>query len=324
MTRAPVLAALLLLLGALAGCIELPDESAQDSFASASASDPPAASDAPAPSDRVDGMTLERNDAEDTVALCDGGGITVPPATYCATRTLSAGGRIGVDALPLQLLTVNGDVTLERSVDDVWTFDAVVKTRGMTEDEARRALDETWTWSHTDGTRHHLHAAPNLSLPLLTGQLHSASYRVALPSWVLLDGLVESTNGDLDVLDLQWDALSLETTNGDLTLRGQGASADATTTNGDIELDVRTSASGDFQLETTNGEIEVVLVESRDRGYDIEGRTSNGRVTIDLQDGDLGTDEKTHKTYRTRDYDHRAIQTKLTLRTTNGDIDVTP
>lgn len=313
MPRTPLLA-LLLLLAPLAGCIDVPRD--RDG---ASASFSPAA--AP-PEDRIQGMTAEET-RQDTAGPCKDDGITVPPGASCAQRVLTVTGRIGVDRLPVELLGGNGAITLAPSAGDSWTFVATIKTRGLTEEDARRGLDAAWSWSHEDGQGgHHLKAAPTGGVPLLGATVVGTQYEVMLPTWVLLDLRAETTNG---AIALQWGAAErvvARTTNGALVLHGRAADVDASTTNGAIEADLEATKSGAWSFHTTNGALVVLAPEAPRQGYDVDAQTTNGRIEILLQDGDHREQDRRHHTFRTDGYDGRNVQTSVTADTTNGGITV--
>jgi prepilin-type processing-associated H-X9-DG protein len=309
-----LLPVLLLLLAPLAGCIDVPRPDDRDDAASwAAAAEPPA--------ERIQGMTADETH-EDSVGRCEGNGISVPPRAYCAQRVLTATGRIGVDRLPVELFGGNGAITLTTGAGDAWSLTATVKTRGLTEDEARRALDEDWSWSHEDGQGgHRLRAAPTGAVPLLVGsRVEGTVYVVSLPAWVVLDLKAETTNGAI-VLD--WgdaERVDVSTTNGAVVLHGRAADAHASTTNGGIEADLRATASGAWSLSTTNGGIRLGAPEDARRGYDLDATTTNGRINILLLDGHVDAQSRTRQTFRTEGYDARAIQTTVKLETTTGGI----
>ncbi len=75
-------------------------------------------------------------------------------------------------------------------------------------------------------------------------------------------------------------ALTLETTNGEIRIRGTSRSVNATTTNGDISV---SGASGPIEVETTNGELQLLAISG-----DVTGTTTNGSVKAEI--GTLGAD----------------------------------
>lgn len=313
---------------ALAGCLA-PPASLEDA---SSPDDREAA--APPPADRVDGMTAEASQ-EDSSGPCDDGSTRVPPMPWCATRVLTVQGRIGVDSLPVDLSSVNGGIVVRGDgAGDAWSFVATVKTRGASEEDARAALDEAWSWSHEGPEGHHLRAGPAdaagaLPLPVpvvlsTDSRLAGAQYELVLPSWVLLDVEAETSNGAIELLDVRAGSLRARTSNGAITATGTADDADLSTSNGRIEADLRPSASGEYEMSTSNGAISLTVPEGAAHGYDLDARTSNGDIDIRLRDGQVDEEERGHARFRTDRHDARGIQTSVKLDTSNGAIEVAP
>jgi DUF4097 and DUF4098 domain-containing protein YvlB len=70
-------------------------------------------------------------------------------------------------------------------------------------------------------------------------------------------------------------ALRLETTNGDIQVRGVTRGIDATTTNGDVKI---AGGGGSIEAGTTNGELQILGVSG-----DVMGRTTNGSVRAEVR-----------------------------------------
>lgn len=110
------------------------------------------------------------------------------------------------------------------------------------------------------------------------------------------DVYADSTNGTVMVSDVEGNAKA-DTTNGKVVLERIAGDATASTTNGSVEIDdvhadvkadttngnvrVRTNQlGGDWELETTNGKIEVFLPE--DASFRVKGKTSWGKISSDF------------------------------------------
>lgn len=119
-------------------------------------------------------------------------------------------------------------------------------------------------------------------------------FDVHLPAGVKLTG-VETTNGNLD-LGGEFASARLGTTNGSIILNGCRGDVLAGTTNGDIEVD---GAEGRVEVETTNGHIKIRNALPKD-GLDAE--TTNGGITLHLAEPDK-------------------VNANLSVRTTNGHIE---
>lgn len=73
-------------------------------------------------------------------------------------------------------------------------------------------------------------------------------------------------------------ALTLQTTNGEIRVRGTSRTVGASTTNGDIRI---SGASGPIEIETTNGALELLAISG-----DVTGTTTNGSIRAEI--GSLG------------------------------------
>ena len=94
------------------------------------------------------------------------------------------------------------------------------------------------------------------------------------------------------------------------------------TTNGGITLQGEPIASGKLDLRTTNGPVTLAVPERAANGYDVDAKTTNGRVSILLHDGTADPAEKTHASFKSNAYDARAIRTVVAIGTTNGGVTV--
>lgn len=308
----------MLLVAGLAGCIQAPDE-VSDQFQPA----------ATAPPTRIEGMTAEATHVDATVP-CEGqGSIQIPPKGACAERQLEVVGRIGVDALPVDLSGPNGGVTIVPSVGDAWRMHATVRVRALTEDEARKGLDTAWAWTHEGPDGHALIAGPTSPLPLdlLGASVEHTAYEIELPSWVVLDLTADLTNGAVIVTGFDMGTVDVETTNGEIALAGGARDVHVATTNGAIHALLAPLASGSFDFETTNGQVVLEVPEGRTRGYDVDVATTNGQIEILLRDGTLDRSRdpgSSSAKFRSHAFDTRDIQTQVTIETTNGQVLVAP
>lgn len=308
--------ALVVLLALSAGCIKMPDDPDRDVEDASFETTPP--------EERIQGMSVEDESKQDSTERCDNG-ITVPPGAWCAQRVLTVTGRIGLDALPVSLVGENGAIVLTPGgEDDAWSFGAVIKTRGLTEEEAQQRLDDAWSWSHEDASGHHLKAGPTTAgLGLLGAGLVGVQYQVVLPEWVVLELSSRTTNGAVALAFGQARSVDVTTTNGAVSLQGRVQDVRVDTSNGAIAALVSPAADGAFDLRTSNGAITLQVPEDARRGYDVDAQTTNGRVEILLRDGAVQEEGRNHKTFRTEGYEGREVRTEAKLATTNGSVTVT-
>ena len=297
---------------AIAGCIEVP-ASERETFSAAAV-----------PDDRVDGMTAEETKEDSIVACNPGSTLDLPPGT-CAQRILAVEGRIGVDRLPVQLVTNNGGFIVRAGEGDAWSLLATIVVRGPTEDMARDGLDTAWEWGHEAEGGHAVYARP---VPLAEGvpglralstSVVSATYELTLPSWIVLDVQGLTTNGEALVDGFEMGEVDIETTNGEIALAGAASDVRLATSNGEIVARLTPTARGSWSFSTTNGEILLGVPEGRSYGYDVAARTQNGDVEILLEDGQV-VETEDGATFRTDGYDDRALRTSVELQTSNGEI----
>lgn len=283
--------------------------------------------DAPPPAERIQGMTADVSHT-DKVVDCSSG-VQVPPR-YCAQRDLVATGRIGVEKLPVGFVSNNGGISIKRGTTsgDAWSFHAVVRVSAPTQDMANDGLDTAWSWSHEKNGQHRLDAGPTPGA--LAGQalgvgaqLDSAKYELLLPAWVEVDVLgATTTNGAIAIAGLHVGKTDASTTNGGIDIDGATADVTAKTTNGHVEIVTTPMASGVMDLTTTNGGIDVHLQRRAGHAYDVEGKTTNGLVTIQLDGGSFSANERTHKHFTSDGFDAAPVKVKLNAKTTNGAISV--
>lgn len=263
------------------------------------------------------GMSATETVAE-SVEECRSGG---KGGNLCATRTVTVvGGIRNLTSLEVSLEAVNGGIEIVQAPGNGWKLVATLTARGQTEEDALANLDDIeFSWNHRNGRAHvvEAHAFP----PDGTG--YGGAFQLILPESLVLRVTASTVNGGVEVR-ANTDAAALETVNGGLTLVGEAQQATLDTVNGGIVAHLTLTKSGRISAETTNGGIELVLVESERHGYAVEGETSNGEVAISLRDGAVSGSEKESRSFRTEGYESRAIQATAVLETTNGDIVVRP
>lgn len=317
--RTPALAALLLL-APLAGCIEPPQD---DQGMDRASTDLPSADLRP-PADRVEGMTASEA-KDDKVGPCTSGGVDIPPGAVCAQRVLTVTGRIGVTGIPVDLDGANGPIeVVGRGSGDAWSFTATIKVRGLTQEDARRALDEAWSWSHEDGAGgHHVKAGRTGDAALVGSRVTGTSYALVLPEWVTLtDVRLDTSNGPVTFTGLQADRLEADTSNGPIKVAARVRDAVLDTSNGPITATLLPTASGEWEIDTSNGPIKLLVREHPGAGYDLDASTSNGPIDIRLTQGKVKEEGRGHKSFRTDGFEARAIQTTVKLDTSNGPVTV--
>lgn len=142
---------------------------------------------------------------------------------------------------------------------------------------------------------------------------------VAMPADLPLD--VKGVNGRVSIDEIEG-PISVETTNGAIEVSGASGDLDLQTNNGAIS--VQDSSSMRIDVGTTNGRIELELV---DAPTSVEAQTTNGSIEVQLP-GDASYDVDADTVNGNVDTDGVSIDSdserSLRLETTNGSITVEP
>lgn len=331
-----------------AGCIQAPED-----LDSASAE--------PQPLPDQEGTMTGEETTEESSSLCLGSsGVSLPDLpVYCAKRTVTVTGEMTLSSLPVAVSTGFADVALVTGEEGTWSLVAEIEAAGATEDIARANLAAIGlAWSIGPAGEHFLEILQDSDETSFSSQ--RATILVTLPASPLYDVAVStssgdaavagfdaeslvlsSSSGDLVAEGVEATALSMSTSSGDVGLKGEAFSVSldsssgdiaaevdaaqlvASTSSGDIGADVRTIRDGAIALDSSSGDIVLKLVEDDERGYDLVADTSSGDIQIELQDGDLDTNEDGDEAaFVTDGYSRREIRTSIAIDTSSGDIAV--
>ncbi|MDK2930959.1 MAG: hypothetical protein PWR07_1090 [Bacillota bacterium] len=138
---------------------------------------------------------------------------------------------------------------------------------------------------------------------------------------------VETSNGRIDLDGARAVVAKLETSNGRIQCKGAAKKLVAETSNGSIFVaPARPAGNAVYELETSNGSIEVQLAASGDVGYSIEAETSHGGIHVDLPNlvYQVNTTSMGHKEIvaSTAEYEARANKLRIKAETSNGSITI--
>lgn len=244
----------------------------------------------------------------------------------------------GID---VEATTSNGSITIEPWDETGFRIEvrAHVRMAGGDPKAAQAKLDEDLEYETTAGG---LRIKCNAG-----GAISGASLTMRLPRKLQYDLALETSNGKVEIGSLDCSTIEAETSNGRITLdETRAATAELETSNGRIQctgtarkLTAETSngrivvapgkISGEakYELETSNGSIEVQLATDAEVGYSIEAETSLGGIHVDLPDlvyrvnsGGMGHREVVAIT---SGYDEKANRLRIKAETSNGSITVT-
>ncbi|MEA3202669.1 MAG: hypothetical protein QOI63_335 [Thermoplasmata archaeon] len=272
---------------------------------------------------------------------------------YVASRDVTVRNDFGgAPATRVRLATENGNVRAGAWPSGGYQLAAHLEGRGKTEQEARAALDtlavlnqDSLAGSLLDlGLQVRFNDPPTplptpVPIPVDTssGLQRSASIVASLPAGPAEDLGAQTTNGEVAVAGLHGARLAAQSTNGELAIAGAWDKAELRTTNGGVHLDalvndlearstngnlggtVESQRSCKQSLATTNGSVKLAI-KDRGHGYDLSGRTTNGRVSIDV--AGAHAEGKDRQEARTPGFEGEAVQVVLDATSTNGNVEL--
>ena len=228
-------------------------------------------------------MTGEESAAQTTTAPCQTG-IQIPPQdSVCAKRTIVIAGTLdGLKDLPVTLQTFAGGVDVQGGPDGEWTLNVVLGARGEDAADATSNLDNIqFTWSHEEGTGHHLRAEARKKEPSTNNQ-ETALLQLTIPRSLELFLVAETSSGGVDASDIKVSQAKLTTSSGGIDAsKIDGVWLYLATSSGGVDatdivaqrLEASSSSGGvsvsgtidDVSAETSSGGIEADLVSANVR-----------------------------------------------------------
>jgi DUF4097 and DUF4098 domain-containing protein YvlB len=155
-------------------------------------------------------------------------------------------------------------------------------------------------------------------------ELSTANGRISLDGVKGTKMVAKTANGRVTVTRVTAEDMELKTANGRIEFDGCAPKLLAHTTNGRIVAAPGHHASGAYDLHTSNGPIRINLEPHPDTGYDVEARTSNAKIQMELGELEVVSEEKERsRRYvhaRTPGFDDRANKVFVRARTSNGGI----
>lgn len=233
--------------------------------------------------------------------------------------------------------TVNGAVTLNEGGRGSAHIAATLWAYGDTEQQARQGLQTLSLRLSGPGVEAHVKASDNqwsnkggnlaINVPVVDVDavtLSTTNGAVTIDDLEATVAEIDTTNGAVECRFTS-KKLVVETTNGAVTCSGTFNDVIIDTTNARIALDIKAAASGKWSIDSTNAIVDLTVVEDSQRGYDVQAQTTNGQIDFDFReteevDSSSGYVSKSRHE-RTESYGSRAIQTSVSIDTTNGAIE---
>jgi hypothetical protein len=213
----------------------------------------------------------------------------------------------------LELRNTNGVVRFEVTDEEGIDVRAVRIVRANSDQAAKEALAAFEIRETVGGDRVAIDST-NSGAGLTFSLQRRVEYVIRVPRWTNLK--VETTNGDIEVGGGRvTGTFQAGTTNGGIRALGLENTAAASTTNGQIHLEIAKITDNGVSCETTNGAIELTV--PPDINARLSARVTNG--SINTEGLTLGVSEKSRR--RLDGAIGRGGPT-ITLETTNGSIDV--
>ncbi len=244
-------------------------------------------------------------------------------------------------SIDIEATTSNGSITIEPWDGAGFRVEVRARVRNTTGDPAvaQARLEEAIDYEATPG---------RLRIDCSGAKVVSgASLVIQLPRSFQYDLELESSNGKVEIGRLECGRVEVETSNGRISFDGQSAdAAELETSNGRIQCmgaakrlvaetsngsifvaPARVTGDAAYELETSNGSIEVQLASDDDVGYSIEAETSQGDIHVDLPNlvYQVNTRSVGHKEIvaSTPGYDEKANRLQVKAETSNGSITIT-
>ncbi len=271
----------------------------------------------------------------DFTGIWDGSG------DYKAEDTLIFTGAAIQDRVYFECDNFNGPVTVNTWAKNEYDVSLKIKAKGRTVQTAENLIDGLDIELDEEPVSEQLRLILAYDIPSNQRSQLSIEVTVNLPSDADIGLQLESSNGAINLSNINGSALILDTSNGGLNLvkvfaenidastsngRIQGTFeapvASLSTSNGGIDVTIPGNIAATYILETSNGGVDVKVSRTTDIGFDLDVTSSNGEIDINLPNLDYSTNTKNRKVAKTEDYALKNVKIDLEISTSNGNVDV--
>jgi hypothetical protein len=266
-------------------------------------------------------------------------------------------GPVDAERLLLEVVSRNGKINVDTWDKPEYKIVLLIKAWGYTQEEADRnlkALIVDFKEAEVDGLKRLSlgfdHPARRIS--------YSVRVDATLPKGVETALNLKTSNGSINIAEIEGSDLNLDTSNGKITMEkvtaeklegrtsngrvvldrvsapvlkvrtsngrieGELRSRDAylKTSNGTITLILPCDEGGNYELLTSNGSIDLDVSDDPDNGYDVDLTTSMGRITVDIPGMEYLSSKKNHVEAKTRGFDEKGKKTGVIAKTSMGKI----
>ncbi len=258
---------------------------------------------------------------------------------YKSTEVKTYTGASSMDSVYLRLGSINGQITLSTWDKEEYSIVATINARGFTQKEA----DDNLAALNKELTKDETGAQQKLTLiyssAAFVNNPYQISVEVKLPAGAKLDLDLTSSNDGITISDVDGGSIVVHTSNGPLhiddvkadTLRGstsnsaisgtaEASTCTLTTSNSAIKLEIPSTISGTYTLETSNARVDVTGGASA--GYKLDASTSNADVTFDIPNMTYTRNTRTSKAGQTVGFEAAQIKITVNIGTSNSDVTV--
>jgi hypothetical protein len=277
---------------------------------------------------------------------------------FVAEESKSFTGRVTTEKVLLETENINGPIKIETWDKPEYNIELMIEARGYTREEAEENLRLLKTELDDIIVEGQQRLALNIGYPDDIKRHYRVDIGITLPAECMLDSDVRSKNGRITLEEVKGGVLNVETKNGRIGLKSVTADeiacgtrngrlilddvsagiikgrssngkiegkieskrASLTTSNGKIDIALPCSASGEYELRTSNGGIELDTPKGPTVGYDLNLRTSMGRINVDLPDLEYNFYRKNRISARTNGFDGKEVQISIEAETSMGKI----
>ena len=262
-----------------------------------------------------------------------------PLVGYKAEDTKSYSGEVTVDNVYLELKIFNGPIQVSTWNNAEYKIDLTIEARGSSQEDAEDNLNALTINFDESVVQEQKRLVLNYDVPSSIPPNISMEADVVLPANAMIDLDLDSSNGAIYLADVKGGNLSTVTSNGrvvfdnvyaeNLTtvtsngrVEGDVEAKDTvlSTSNGEIDLTIPCTVSGEYSLSTSNAKIELTVSSSTEVGYDLDLSTSNADININLSNLVYSLDQKTSKKAQSEGFSGKAVQVTIEASTSNGNI----
>lgn len=267
--------------------------------------------------------------------------LLLPLGEYKAVGTKSYSGMVLVQQIYLEVDNLNGPIRVETWERAEYKIDLAIEARGTSQKNAEANLNELHIIFNEIVIQEQKRLILKYDIPFLAQSRYSIDANIFLPADTTIDLDLDSNNGGIYLTEIEGAILRMKTSNGPLVFdkiyskRVTGVTsngniegeieaeyASLSTSNGKIEFVIPSTVSGEYNINTSNGEIKLTLSFPSQVGYNLDLSTSNAEISIALSDLIYTQNQRTHKEAHSKEFSDKVIQIIIQAYTSNGNINV--